>query len=231
MKKLNTALFLTMVLGLFLETSSAYSTRAYNKQWVVATVIGSMPVNPVFKYYLEPQLRFIDDHYFFNQTLQLGGLGYQFNKNITLFAGPGWVITKTPSGQSTHETRYWQQLNWLILNKSSLNINSRTRLEERERTDTAQMAVRFRQRIWMRIPFEKWERHSFSIFDELFFNLNHPYWVSPYLLEQNRAFVGITTQLSKSMLVDIGYLNQYLRPSNTNSISDHVFLVSFTITN
>jgi len=228
MKKLNTALFLT-ILCLFIGTQSANSTRAYNKAWAVTTIIGSMPFNPAFKYYIEPQIRFIDDDYLFNQTLQFGGLGYQINKNVVIFTGAGWIITKTPEGDSTHETRFWQQLNWLMLINSSLNINSRTRLEERKLTDAAQMAVRFRQRIWMRVPFKKWERHSFSVNNEFFFNLNHPHWVSPYLLEQNRAFVGISTQLTKSMTADIGYLNQYARPSNTNTFSDHVFLLSFNI--
>lgn len=230
MKKLNTALFLIIILYPFIGIKSANSTSSYNKAWAVAAIIGSMPVNPAFKYYIEPQIRFIDDNYFFNQTLQLGGLGYQINKNIMVFAGPGWIITKTPEGESTHETRFWQQLNWLMVNSPNLNMNSRTRVEERKRTNTAPMAIRLRQRVWMRIPFKKWERHSFSVFDELFFNMNHPAWVSPYLFEQNRAFVGIATQLTKSMIADIGYLNQYLRPSRTNSFSDHVFLLSFSIT-
>ena len=227
MKKMNTALFLIILCSL-VGMQSANSTQSYNKAWAVATLIGSMPVNPAFKYYLEPQIRFIDDTYFFNQALQLGGLGYQINKNIMVFAGPGWIITKTPEGESTHETRFWQQINWLML--SNPNLNSRTRLEQRKRTDVAPMAVRFRQRVWMRIPFKKWERYSFSINDELFFNLNHPSWVSPYLFEQNRAFVGISTQLTKAMIVDIGYLNQYNRSSRTTNYSDHVFLLSFSIT-
>ncbi len=222
--------FLKITLGLllFIGMSCAHST-SYNKGWVVSSITGPISDSSSFKYYLEPQLRLIDDTYFFNQFLFLGGLGYHFNTNMSLYIGPGWIVTKTPEGVTTHENRYWEQFNWKLLDKPNLNLNSRTRFEQRENVDEARMALRLRERMWLRIPFKNNGKYSFSIFDEMFFNLNHPKWVSPYLFEQNRAFIGIAAQLSKSILMDVGYLNQHFR--STTRQTDNVLLLSFTVTN
>ncbi|MCL9682608.1 DUF2490 domain-containing protein [Legionella maioricensis] len=220
---------ITLVFFLSFGISPANSGASYTKGWTVATMTGPLTNSSAFKYYLEPQLRLIDDNYFFHQFLLLGGLGYQFNDNIALYAGPGWIVTKTPASVMVHENRYWEQLNWRILKKPGYNINSRTRLEERENVDESRMAIRLRQRMWLRIPFKIESKYSFSLYDEVFFNLNHPEWVSPYLFEQNRAFVGVAAQLSKSILIDIGYLNQYLR--STTQERDNVLILSFTISN
>lgn len=144
-----------------------------------------------------------------------------------LFIGPGWIPTKTPENNTYTEKRLWEQLNWRILNNSNLNLNSRTGLEERQRSDQSQIAFRFRERLWLRIPFKKWRSYSFSCFDEFFFNLNHPRWTSPYLFEQNRAFVGIAKQLSKSAILDVGYLNQFVHSFNNQA--DNVIMLSFTM--
>lgn len=206
---------------------SANSAVSYDKFWSVAIVTGSIPDSTTVKYYLEPQIRLINGPHVFNQLLLLGGLGYQFNTKMSLFFGPGWIVTKTQLGDVVDENRFWQQLNWLVLDKPSMTINSRTRLEEREISGVSQMAVRFRQRVWIRRPFEHWEGYAFSCFDELFFNLNHGPMVSSSFFEQNRAFVGVAKQLSNSTLLDVGYLNQFIY-SFRNELN-HVVMLSFTV--
>lgn len=206
---------------------SANAARTYSKDWVVANIIAPLAENSSFKYYLEPQVRLIDTPYVFNQFLLLGGLGYQFNPDVMLFIGPGWITTKTPTNHTFTERRLWQQLNWRMLNNANLSLNSRTRLEERDRTGYAQVAFRLRERLWLRVPFKKWDDYSFSFYDEIFFNLNHPRWTSPYSMEQNRAFIGISKRLSKTTILDVGYLNQYMH-SVTNH-SDNVLVLSISM--
>lgn len=201
--------------------------ESYDKYWSVAIITGSLEKSPSFKYYLEPQLRLIDDNRVFNQLLLLGGLGYQINTNMTVYLGPGWILSKTPQGNKTHEKRLWEQLNWMLLSTPNLNINSRTRLEERKDTNASQMAIRLRERVWMKVPIKNSDKVSFSFFNEIFLNLNHPQWVSPYLFEQNRAFIGISTQISKSTVIDAGYLNQYIHAVKNRL--DNVLLLSFTV--
>ncbi len=201
--------------------------ESHTKLWSVGTVIGLVSPDSQVKYYLEPQLRLIDDKYKFNQFLFLGGLGYQFNSDVMVFVGPGWVVSKNPQGKVFHEYRIWQQVMWRAYLSPNLVINSRTRLEERRNLDAPQLAYRLRERVWARIPLQHWSGHSLSMFDEMFFNLNHPQWVSPYLFEQNRAFVGVGTQMSKSTVIDVGYLNQYIH--NRVNRLDHVLLLNVTM--
>lgn len=230
MKKLNHNPFLKILLGFLLAITIKHANgmESLNKDWSVATIMGSFSNKPSFKYYFEPQLRLIDDSSVFNQLLLLGGVGYQINTDLLLLLGPGWIITNTTQNNLIHENRLWEQLNWRIKNSLNLNINSRTRLEERKITTTSAVAIRFRERVWLKLPIKNWQGHSFSCFDEIFLNLNNPLWVSPYLVEQNRAFIGIATQLSKSTIMDVGYLNQYIH-SFKNELNN-VLLLSFTVT-
>ncbi len=123
----------------------------------------------------------------------------------------------------------WQQLNWQIVDTAPLTLSSRTRLEERINPDQPGTAERFRQRLWLRKPFKPGSNYLFSINDEIFLNLNHPHWVSPYTFEQNRAFIGMAEKVSATIMIDVGYLNQYLH--NVKNFDDHVFLISLTVKN
>jgi hypothetical protein len=221
--------FINALVFFFLDlgTQIAHGARAYTKYWSVANIIGPISKNAPFKYYLEPQLRLVDTPAVFNQFLFLGGVGYQFNPDVMFFIGPGWISTKSLNNTTIIERRLWQQLNWRVLNRPSLTLISRTRLEERSQMTQPQAAFRLRERLWLRAPLKGWKSYSFSCFDELFLNLNHPRWTSPYLFEQNRAFLGIAKQLSKSAVIDVGYLNQFIHTFNNQM--DNVILLSFTM--
>ena len=229
MQKAPTTIFISLILSMLflLQIKNVNSTTTNTKLWAVGVMTGPLAKDSPFQYYLEPQLRLIDNKYVLNQVYFIGGIGYQFTPDLTGYIGPGWTYTKNNQGIVTHEIRYWEQLSWRIVSNSKFNLNGRTRLEERQNTDISGISIRFRERLWMRIPFTRWPTHSFSCYDEVFFNLNHPKWVSPYLFEQNRAFIGIGTQLSHTTILDVGYLNQYIHSRN-NQI-DNVLLVSFTV--
>lgn len=225
--KLATRIFTRLMVLVTLPCSTTtIAADSYVKQWNTAVIIGPIP-HSNFKYYIEPQLRFIADPYIFNQAFLLGGLGYQFNEDLMAFAGAGWIFTKTPQDTNANEMRIWQQSNWRITNTDSFNLNSRTRLEERKNTDYSQYAYRLRQRIWLHVPFKRYPQYSFSCFDEVFFDFNHPAWVSPYFFAQNRAFIGIGDQLTNHVMLDAGYMNQYLH--STQNQLDHVLLMTFSI--
>lgn len=199
---------LKLSIFLFVFCNNAVA-KDYTKQWTTDIIIGSLPNSDKFKYYIESQLRLIDDPYVFNQAFLLTGLGYQFTPTLAAFMGPGFVLTKnTTEGVTYNEFRLWQQLNWAAANNASIRLDSRTRTEEKLRSNESQIALQLRQRLWMRIPLTPSKQYYFSSFDEVFFNINHPSWVSPRFFEQNRTFIGMAKQLSKSTLVDFGYLYQ-----------------------
>ncbi len=206
----------------------AMAADSYLKQWDNLVITGSI-TNSHYQYYFEPQIRFIDDTYVFNELFLLGALGYRVNSSLSFFVGPGWIITKNTDGSMSHEVRLWQQLNYLAISKATFNLNARTRFEQRKDTQYSTIAYRFRQRLWLRVPFKSHPSLSFSIFDEIFLNFNHPQWVSPHFFSQNRAFIGLGYQYSKALSIDTGYMNQFL--NSTTSRDDHVLVVICSINN
>jgi hypothetical protein len=222
------SVFRMAALLIFMFPVLTMAATSYVKQWDAAVISGAI-AKTNYQYYFEPQIRFIGDPYIFNQSLLLGGLGYQYSPSLILYAGPGWIINKSTNGDVTHEIRLWQQANLSLVNRATVTLNSRTRMEERMNTQYSSIAYRFRQRFWLRMPIRLSSKYSLSAFDEFFLDLNHPEWVSPYFFSQNRAFVGVGYQLSNNVLMDAGYLNQYLH-ANKNQV-DHVLLVLFTINN
>lgn len=216
-----------IILCLF-ASNSAFAARSYTRYWSAANIVGSISKDSAFKYSLEPQLRLIDTPSVFNQFFVLAGAGYQLNPDLMFFIGPGWIYTKSPETSRFREEKWlWQQINWRAVNHSNLRLNSRTRLEERHQDGNSQIALRFRERLWLRVPFKGQETYYFSCFDELFFNLNHPSWTSPYLFEQNRTFIGIGRQLSQSTTMDAGYLNQFNHSYKNQT--NNVILLSFSM--
>ena len=212
----------------FTISQSIFATDYYTKQWTVATIVGPFSNNSQLRDYVEPQLRLIDDPYVFNQSFILMGLGYQFFQNLIFFAGPGWVFTKNTMGQTSDEYRLWQQLSWQIINNPSITLDSRTRLEEKEKTDESSVRVDLRQRLWARIPIKNTNNYYYSLFDEVFFNSNPPSWGNNTVFYQNRAFIGIAKMVSKHTLIDFGYLNQYVWGQGTQM--SNVIYLSTTVT-
>lgn len=219
-----TNLSLSILIILFSNNIWGNNTIQHTKAWATTVVTGTLIQDSPFRYYLEPQIRFIDNHYKFEEALLYVGIGYEFSPYLTLFVGDAGTISRQSSGDYVRQNRIWQQLNWNIFCKNKINVISRTRLEERKNLSEAQWAVRLRERWLLRIGFPYWQNRSIVLFDEIFFNFNHPAWAgNSGTISQNRAFVGIGTQFSKQATVDVGYLNQY-QFTVPNQVS-HVLLV------
>lgn len=214
---LRSAIFLLLLL---LSGVSLGNVEHHTKLWNTAVFVGPLFKNSKIKYYFEPQLRFIDNRYKFEEAFIFLGIGYQTTSDLTLFLGGAEVISKRSTGENVYENRIWQQANWDVVKRKSFNLLSRTRLEERKRNSESQWAVRLRERMMARIPLKNCEKHSLVLFDEVFFNINHPRWVSNKFFSQNRAFFGIGTKISEQISFDIGYLNQYIfaNPDQMNNI-------------
>jgi hypothetical protein len=217
------------VVFILLLVQPAYCIEGHTKLWGVANILESFPNNKKMKYYFEPQLRLIDDAYVLNQLYFLFGLGYQIAPNLVLLAGPGWILIKNTQGQVSHEYRLWEQATWNVMPEHLINLVSRTRLEEQIRDTNRQLSVVLRERVLGRIPIKNWDHHFITLFDEMFFNLNQPKWVAPHFFAQNRAFIGLGIQLSKTMIIDMGYLNQYQRTQPVQM--SNVLWFSLTINN
>lgn len=219
----------SFTLLLFFDNAFASSLEQHTKIWTSAVFIGPLTNNKKVKYYLEPELRFIDDKYKFEETLLYAGMGYQTTPNLILFFGDAWSTSKKPTGKYVNENRLWQQASWVPVDNNFFKLSSRTRLEERKNLSEHEWAINLRERLALEIPLRNWKNHALVLSDEVFFDLNHPKWVgNNALLSQNRGLIGISTKISKQTSFIIGYLNQY-QFTNPPQMS-HILYLSLNVT-
>jgi hypothetical protein len=138
----------------------------------------------------------------------------------------GWHNRLKPNDDYQNTDTIRQQIDWHVIANDAITIVSLSRLEERKNYAEPQWALRLRERLVVRIPFKSWKNHSFVTFDEVFLDLNNPAWInSNSLFGQNRAFIGIGTQLSKFVGFDIGYLNQFETKTTGNQVNNVLYLI------
>lgn len=205
----------------------SYALLQHGKFWNQATI--TMPVcdHSKIKFYAEPRLRFIDNKFKLEEVSAYTGLGYQATKNLLLILGVSYIDSSNP-GRFTKEYRIFQQTHWEAIHNEQLRLINRTRFEIRKQQGQPQRATRFRERLMARIPVPCWDKHSFVTFEEVFFNFNHPAWVSRKFLAENRLFLGIGIELAKYTNFDIGYMNQF--QFNRVNRMNHVIYTNINVT-
>lgn len=212
-------LFLTL-LSLF---NSSYALEMHTKAWINSVFTGPLSNDKKVKFYLEPDLRLIDDKYKFQSALLWMGLGYQFKPDFSLYMGDAVTTSRKLNGAYYHTNIVWQQANWMFYDSPNYRLDSRSRFEEAKRNNDPQWLVEFRERIQITFPLKNWQYHSLVLSDEVFFSLKHPHWLkNNNFMSQNRAYAGIKTQLSKETAFSIGYLNQY-QLTFTHQLSNVLF--------
>lgn len=219
MNKKNIYPLLLVIIALSLP-SVGQAALHYNKVWLDLDVTGPFFETKKIRYQMHPQLRFTDDAYKFQHAILNLALGYPATKNVTGWMGNTWRNSRRRDGAWTNEYRIWQQMS-ANFTLSGINIASRTRLEERKRIENKDIALRLRERLTFTIPLPV-KKYSIILYDELFFHLNHPDWVSNRFLSQNRAFIGIGIELSKVLMLEMGYLNQFEQHNQLNNVFNFV---------
>lgn len=203
------------IILLLLCSATLGATTRHTKQWTTAIIQGFLPKSNQLKYYIQPRLALTDNKYKFNNALIFLGLGYQANQDVTLWLIGNQSVTKNRSGKLLHRHTLREQMNWTILKNDELSFTSTSRFDQRKQVGETQWGLMLRQQLALRLPFHCWEHHSLYLFDEVFFELNHPKWFnSNRFMEQNRAYIGIGSEITKHVLLDVGYLNQYVMRNN-----------------
>lgn len=216
---------LALLLYVLWVSSALAETDTYFKSWNVANVTGSLSQDHRWQYLFQPRLVLIDDKYKYHDAMTVLGVGYQVNPDVILYMLNAYNATRSTLGTMQHVYQLREQCNWTLVNRDLYNLLSITRLEERFNLAEPGVSYRFREWLSLRLPFKTWEGHSLFMFDEVFFNLNHPDWVSNTFFEQNRAFIGIGTLVSRHFSFDIGYMNQY-QIRNTDAMSNVVYFAA-----
>lgn len=185
---------------------AAAQTTQDEALWVNATVIGTVKNRVIF--FAEAQPRVTDGVSRVSQVLLRPAIGWQVSPKLALYQGYARVIEPL-DGIDRTEDRLFQQVTWNVGIFDKLEVQSRTRLEQRWRSDGPGMALRARQFVRLEYPLASGERRPAAMgWSEAFVGLKSAHWGQVEGFDQLRTFVGVELPLKGKSTVEVGYLNQ-----------------------
>ncbi len=218
---------LLLLLGLSCQ-AVASDPEANANLWSSATLTGRFDDSPL-RYELRGEIRLRSNTPMYQQTLLRAAFGYQAIDNHTsLWLGYDYRPVVMPdSGNIITIQSLWPEFRYADFLNPALHLIWYMRLEFRDRQDVTGTAVRLRQRTTLSFPKAINEYVTPEVSEELFFNMNHPTWVNPHTLEQNRVYAGLRFTLKKRTFLRVGYINVLLFRRSFNQM-DHVLWLGLT---
>lgn len=171
-----------------------------------------------FRWLMEVQPRSREEGEEMDQLLIRPGIGYAVTDHSSVWLGYAHVINFPAAGDNIHEDRFWQQYMW----KGQTPIGeftSRSRFEQRWQTNGGETGGRFRQMFKLSWPLPFYQSVSLVGWDEFFVHLNDTNWGARQGFDQNRGFAGVGYRVLPPVLVEIGYMNQYINRSTIDSLN------------
>lgn len=165
------------------------------------------------------------------------GVNYYVCPNQTASLGYATTLSahRTPAHQSRlTEHRIWEQ--YIIGDEIwHIPVQHRFRLEQRFLNQLNETNFTQRARYFIRglIPLTTPSATSFSsgtfiaLQNELFFNIQHKDFVNQHFFDQNRAYAALGYRFSSSYDLEIGYMNQFIKRSNTPDQFTHIMQIAF----
>lgn len=215
---------LTAALMLVSAPASA-ETRQDEQFWLNLTGMGSIRDDLV--YFAEIQPRVGDGVSRIDQALFRGALGWKFSPSVTLYQGFAHIVAPVESGKDVNEERSFQQLNWTLGKPWAGELSSRTRLEQRWRSDGNDMGWRLREMLRYEKPLEpNSDALNALVYAEGFVALNDTDWGARDGFDQLRSFIGAEVGLPGASTLEVGYLNQIINQRGGNTRVNHVASVT-----
>lgn len=171
-----------------------------------------------FRWSMEVQPRSREEGEEMDQLLIRPGIGYAVTDHSSVWIGYTHVINFPAAGDNIHEDRFWQQYMWK--GQSPIGeFTSRSRFEQRWQTNGNETGGRFRQMFKLSWPLPFYQPVSLVGWDEVFVNLNDTNWGARQGFDQNRGFAGFGYRVLPPVLVEIGYMNQYINRATIDSLN------------
>ena len=204
----------------FTGTAGA-ATRQDEQLWVNLTAMA--PVSGDLVYFVEIQPRMGDGVSRIDQTLLRGALGWKLSPKVTVYQGYAHVM----AGDANDE-RSFQQLNWAIGKPFRGELSSRTRLEQRWRSNGQDMGWRLREMLRYEKPLKSGnDAINALVYAEGFAALNSTDWGAKSGFDQLRSFIGAELGLPGNSTAELGYLNQFVNQSGGRTRVNHVASITF----
>ena len=177
------------------------------QSWTAATA--TIDVNKKVVVWLEGQLRMTDNAARAGQILLRPGIGFKLDKTTTAMLGYAYVRTDPIGPALMNEHRIWQQLAFRIAGDGKgVTLTARSRLEQRFIEGSSDMGLRMRQQIRVTFPLAGSVRGV--VWTEPFVTFNTTSWGQRRGLDRWRNSVALAIPISKTVMIEPGYLNQWV---------------------
>lgn len=200
-------------------------TRHDEQVWVNLTAMGTISGDAV--YFAELQPRVGDGVSRLDALLLRGAVGWKLSPAVTLYQGYAHVITPVDGGRDINEERSFQQLNLALGKPLGGELSSRTRMEQRWRSDGGGMGWRLREMLRYEHALKPGsDAVNALVYAEGFVALNDTDWGARAGFDQLRSFVGAEVGLKGPSTLELGYLNQTIDQSRGRTRMNHVASVT-----
>lgn len=204
----------------FMLTAAVADPEQFFQDWTRIDVTG--PLGPDLS-----NLRYLADIENRNEQLRPElGVGYRITPLISVWGTYTQIISNDGSPPLSRPA---QQVIWELFERNAdMLVQIRTRSEEFKQEGQPEWLWRWRERVRIAFPNKIAGKFTPVMWEEVLLNLNHPEWVNPGFLDQNRAFIGIDSPVWKNTFVETGYINQYRFTQPVNQMS-HILFVGLMI--
>ena len=153
------------------------------------------------------------------ERASLDGLGYNLTENNNnILLGYGYILSQNyindNDKENVHEHRIYQQ----FITKqrfSRVYLQHRYRFEQRFIEDNFRLRLRYFLSINVALNHKEIKDKTlyFSAYNEIFLNTENN------IYDRDRLYVGLGYRFSKTIRIELGYMNQFLPDSNRDQIN------------
>ncbi|MFT4057803.1 MAG: DUF2490 domain-containing protein [Novosphingobium sp.] len=217
---------LALATAALLTAPLAHAETTQDEQaWINLTAMGSISGDVV--YFAEFQPRMGDGISRLDALLLRGAVGVKLSPSVTLYQGYAHIITPIDGGRDINEERSFQQLNLALGKPFGGELSSRTRLEQRWRSDGRDVGWRLREMIRYEHPLKAGsDAVNALVYAEGFVAFNDTDWGARSGFDQLRSFVGAEVGLPGASTLELGYLNQTIDQTRGRTRMNHVASVT-----
>lgn len=148
-------------------------------------------------------------------------VGVQVSKKLSLWTGYTYAASRPDNRPDVNEHRAVQQVLWSVGKVGKGSLTTRTRLETRWVDGREGTGWRVRQMARYTVPIDK-AKTLLVLQTEPFFNLNSTKFGQAAGFDQIRNFVGLNLPVARSMSIDAGYMNRYIKRKGVEDRMDHI---------
>jgi len=220
-------LLTTLLATLLCLTRQVQAQKTDFQSWTLVTATANLDKEHKWFAYMEAQPRLGDDVSRLERLLIRPALGYNLNKNLSLYIGYGWTPTfMNPSYDDDfrNENRIWQQA---LYKQDSYGIQWQHRLRQEQRLIDGASGTSNRTRYLLRGTYDLSSDGSYGLtaYNELFITINGIKKGPEGGFDRDRFFLGPLVKSGPGRY-EIGYLGEYARQFGDDSRMINALLAS-----